>query len=97
MADLAVTPYPFPEWRYAAPTALPGAAADPEVDGIRFACGADDAVAWDGPGCGEPFYLSFVRFEDGRRVDPDRVPERVDLAADSPISPSAPGDSGPAP
>ena len=48
-------------------------------------------------GCGEPFYLSFVRFEDGREVDPrsDSTGERVRLALGreptSPRGPSGPG------
>jgi hypothetical protein len=95
MADRSVTAYPFPSWTYTEPKVVPNAADDPAVDGIRFVCGAGDGVTWDGPGCGEPFYLSFVRFEDGQRVESDPVPERVDLAGEGPPSPNGPGGTGP--
>lgn len=46
-------------------------------------------------GCGEPFYLSFVRFESGTEIDPRGPSEQVDLAEnagpDGPRSPSGPG------
>ncbi len=41
------------------------------------------------PGCGEPFYLSFVRFENGSEVDPRGPSEQVELADSS--GPSGPG------
>ncbi|WP_418280836.1 hypothetical protein [Halorubrum sp. DTA98] len=34
------------------------------------------------PGCGEPFYLSFVRYEDGREVDPRSESELVAIDPD---------------
>ncbi|QHS16293.1 hypothetical protein GWK26_03505 [haloarchaeon 3A1-DGR] len=43
-------------------------AADTDVTGTDVT-GTDDAEHAE-VGCGEPFYLSFVRFEDGREVDP---------------------------
>lgn len=44
-------------------------------------------------GCGEPFYLSFVRFEAGQEIEGDTVSERVRLAddRDPPTGPSGPG------
>jgi hypothetical protein len=48
-------------------------------------------------GCGEAFYLSFVRFEDGREIDPRTPSERVELAEGEtgPRGPSGPdGPSG---
>ncbi|EMA64845.1 hypothetical protein [Halorubrum kocurii] len=48
----------------------------------------------EGTGCGEPFYLSFVRYEAGREVDPRAESERV--AIDPDPRPSGPrGPSGP--
>ncbi|GAB7090425.1 hypothetical protein JCM18237_06960 [Halorubrum luteum] len=43
-------------------------------------------------GCGEPFYLSFVRYEDGREVDPRPEPELVEIDPDP--RPSGPGGPG---
>ncbi|MFB6192077.1 MAG: hypothetical protein ABEI11_02010 [Haloarculaceae archaeon] len=40
------------------------------ADGVEIVCGAAET---DGEGCGRPYYLSFVRFEDGVEQDP-RVP-----------------------
>ena len=45
-------------------------------------------------GCGEPFYLAFVRHENGREVDPETAgvdAERVELADDGPTRPRGPG------
>ena len=57
----------------------------------------DDVVVADeaaDPGCGEPFYLSFVTFDDGREMTADTEAERVRLA--EPRGPSAPsGPTGP--
>jgi hypothetical protein len=48
----------------------------------------------DGDGCGEPFYLSFVRYEEGREIDPRAETELVDIDPDP--RPSGPGGpSGP--
>jgi hypothetical protein len=62
LADKAVTPDPLEGWEYA-PAYEPFEAAD----GVELVCGASETR---GEGCGSPFYLSFVRFEDGREVDP---------------------------
>lgn len=87
--DRSVTPYPYPDWTYAEPGGETEAA-----DGIRFTCGADPGVDWDSPGCGDSFYLSFVRFADGERVEPDRVPERVTLGEDLPAERPSTPDTG---
>jgi hypothetical protein len=69
LADKSVTPYPLEGWTYA------DADGDIEAaDGVRFVCGADGTLRDDdATGCGEPFYLSYVRFEDGEAVE--AVPE----------------------
>lgn len=108
LADKAVTPYPLEGWTYAAPDED-----FEEVDGVRFVCGEDDGphVSWrpagsppdaDVPpdadaGCGEPFYLSFVRYEEGREVDPRRPSEHVELnVGEEPSGPRGPrGPGGP--
>ncbi|MFA9517803.1 hypothetical protein ACERIT_11390 [Halopenitus sp. H-Gu1] len=47
-------------------------------------------------GCGEPFYLSFVRFEDGREVDPNAESSGERVRLDLGRGPSAPrGPPGP--
>jgi hypothetical protein len=91
LADKAVTPYPFEGWEYAAPDE-----AYESADGVRFVCG--DETLQDGEeGCGEPYYLSFVRYENGEEVDPRRPSERVELGEDAgPGGPRGPrGPSGP--
>lgn len=61
---------------------------------------ADDSPDSDeeSVGCGEPFYLSFVRFEDGREVDPRTPSKQVRLADDAtprgPQTPEGPGGPG---
>lgn len=69
LADKCVTADPLAGWEYAP-------AYDPfeEADGVELVCGASET---DGEGCGRSFYLSFVRFEEGREVDGD-VPLRPD-------------------
>ncbi|WP_096389076.1 hypothetical protein [Halopenitus persicus] len=68
------------------------------VDGNTDATGTDDDDRAD-VGCGEPFYLSFVRFEDGREVDPrsgtsgERIRLNLGREPDSPRGPTGP--SGP--
>ncbi|ELZ35658.1 hypothetical protein [Halorubrum tebenquichense] len=48
----------------------------------------------EGVGCGEAFYLSFVRYEEGREIDPDAESEPVEINPDP--RPSGPqGPSGP--
>ncbi|SHH36396.1 hypothetical protein [Halobaculum gomorrense] len=104
LSDKAVTPYPFEGWEYVDPDE---AFEDGAADGVAFVCGESppvvpdtDAVESDDEGCGERFYLSFVRFEDGREIDPRRADtdgERVELAegggARGPRGPDGP--SGP--
>ena len=52
----------------------------------------------EGVGCGEPFYLSFVRYEEGREVDPRAESELVEIDPDprpsGPRGPSGPGGGG---
>jgi hypothetical protein len=99
LADKSVTPFPLEGWRYVGPgESFEGE----EADGVRFVCGEtpeegdpDEAgIDWDGPGCGEPFYLNFVRFEAGREVDP--VPEREYVRLAEGAGPTGPrGPEGP--
>jgi len=104
LADKAVTPYPLDGWRYVAPDEVFEDRED--VDGVRFVCGEDDrlvtgedlpptATAPD-EGCGEPIYLSFVRFEDGAEVQPESGDDRVTIGIgpQQPRGPNSPG--GPA-
>lgn len=61
--DKCVTAEPLDGWEYA------DAFEDFEdADGVVVVCGAAET---DGEGCGEPYYLSFVKFEDGEEVDPE--------------------------
>ena len=53
------------------------------------------------PGCGEPFYLSFVRYDEGREIDPRAESELVEIDPDprpsgprGPSGPSGVGDDG---
>jgi len=92
--DKAVTPYPFEGWTYVSPDE-PFEDED-DVDGVVFTCGEDGTLRDDESGCGESFYLSFVKFENGREVDPRQPRETVELADDGPSTPSGPsGPSGP--
>jgi hypothetical protein len=61
-----------------------------ESDGRdRGSDGGDDR---DDPGCGEPFYLSFVRYDEGREVDPRAESELVEIDPDPrPSGPRGPG------
>lgn len=94
--DKAVTPYPFEGWTYAAPDEP---FEDGAADGVRFVCGESEAenAEWQGEGCGEAFYLSFVRFADGEELDPRHPSERVELnLGTTPPSPRGPeGPDGP--
>ncbi|MFB6095899.1 MAG: hypothetical protein ABEJ74_00735 [Haloferacaceae archaeon] len=93
LADKSVTPYPLEGWNYVAPD---DDFEGDDADGVRFVCGESDAptVAWRDEGCGEPFYLSFVRFEDGREVEPTPESERIELGLGT--GPSGPrGPQGP--
>ncbi|ELZ42849.1 hypothetical protein C471_02615 [Halorubrum saccharovorum DSM 1137] len=51
----------------------------------------------EGVGCGEPFYLSFVRYEEGSEIDPRAESELVEIDPDPrPRGPRGPGGpSGP--
>lgn len=82
LADKSVTPYPLEGWSY---TDIDGDYSS--ADGIRIICGEGET---DGEGCGEPFYLNFVRFEQGHEID--RVPEteHVELAPPGPRGPRTP-------
>ena len=62
LADKSVTPDPLDGWEYA-----PAYEPFESADGVELVCGASETRV---EGCGRPFYLSFVRFEDGREVDP---------------------------
>ncbi len=101
LADKAVTPFPFEGWSYVTPDE-PFEDRD-DVDGVVFTCGEDGTLksATDGEdepaGCGESFYLSFVRFENGTELDPRNPSEHVSIADDTqPRSPHGPsGPSGP--
>lgn len=73
LADRSVTKRSQPGWEYAAPD-------DPleqreAADGIAFVCGEDGPVTdLEGApieGCGRPFYLNFVRYEQGVELEPD--------------------------
>ena len=109
LADKSVTPYPLEGWQYADP-----AEAYEGADGVRLVCGESDAdgVRWTGDRvaaddvtdprgespCGNPFYLSFVRYEEGREVDPRAESEPVEINPDprpsGPRGPSGPGSGG---
>src|SRR6056297_2366905 len=86
LADKAVTPFPFEGWTYVSPDE-PFEDRD-DVDGVEFVCGEDGTLKNDGEdgtlkddkGCGETFYLSFVKFDEGREVDPRKPSERVEIA-----------------
>lgn len=89
LADKSVTPYPLEGWTYADP------GADLEsVDGVRFVCGESPDADWADGGCGEDFYLNFVRYEDGREVE--RAPESETVTLADPNQPRQPrGPTGP--
>ena len=94
LADKAVTPFPFEGWTYVSPDEP---FEDREaVDGVRFVCGEEGLVG-DSEGCGETFYLSFVKFDEGEELDPRKPSERVEIADEGPRStrgPSGPGGPG---
>lgn len=91
LADKSVTPYPLEGWTYRRPTE-----AYEEADGVLLECGASTAAGlrWpevvvdgrfaDAPPCGARIYLSFVRYEEGREVDPVPEYQPVDLATAGP-------------
>jgi len=90
--DKAVTPYPFEGWSYVSPDEPFEDEAD--VDGGAFTCGEDGTLRDGETGCGESFYLSFIKFEDGREIDPRQPTEQVELADESPSAPSGPSGPG---
>lgn len=98
LEDKAVTPYPFEGWTYADPDEP---FEDGAADGVAFVCGESvGAATATEDGCGERFYLSFLRFDEGEEIDPrhaDTGGESVELAEgrgpDSPRGPDGP--SGP--
>ena len=71
LADKSVTPFALDGWEYAAPY-------DDfeESDGVEIVCGASET---DGEGCGELFYLNFVKYEEGRPVEARTTPADVSL------------------
>ena len=76
--------------------AKPGDATKPDdatKPGDATVC--DDADDPDTAGCGESFYLSFVRYDEGREVDPRSEPEFVEIDPGSrprgPRGPTGPG------
>ena len=108
LADKSVTPYPLEGWAYADP-----AGEFEDADGVHFVCGESDAstVTWtddvsdaddvENPGsdapCGRDFYLSFVRYEDGREVDATPESDYVVIGGQGPSGPRGPnpGPRGP--
>ena len=101
LADKTVTPYPLEGWTYA--DADEPFEDEPGIDGVRIRCGDDERLlsgdelpaAAEAPdeGCGEPFYLSFVRFENGEEVEPVPDDDRVTIGVGprGPRGPSGPG------
>ena len=82
LADKSVTPYPFEGWDYA------DQGEDYEAaDGVRIVCGRGET---EGEGCGEDYYLNFVRFEDGREVTAPPESTVVELASEGPDWPTGP-------
>ena len=100
MADKSVTPFPLEGWTYVGPG---DDFESDSADGVQFVCGEGD-VDWshppdvereEPPGCGEPFYLNFVRFEDGEEVSGEPESEYVQLAeGGGPTGPRGPSGSG---
>ncbi|MFC4552831.1 MULTISPECIES: hypothetical protein [Halorussus] len=73
LADKCVTPTPLEGWEYAAVYEE-----YERADGVEIVCGASET---EGEGCGDVYYLSFVKYEDGDEVDPAErsfVPPTVD-------------------
>lgn len=68
LADKCVTPHPLEGWEYVPAYDLDGETDPGDIaDGVELVCGAAET---DGEGCGEPYYLSFVKFADGEELDP---------------------------
>lgn len=83
LADKSVTPFPLVGWNY---TEIDGAY--DQADGIRIICGQGTT---DGEGCGEPFYLNFVKFDQGQEVEAEPESEWVELASSGPRGPRSSG------
>ena len=104
LADKTVTPYPLEGWQYVDPDE-PFEDVD-GVDGVRIVCGDEELLlsgddlpeGADAPdaGCGEPFYLSFVRFEDGVEVEPEPEGDRVTIGVGMGGTRGPDGPGGPA-
>ncbi|WP_248898087.1 hypothetical protein [Haloplanus halobius] len=78
LADRSVTPYPLEGWTY---VDADGEGDVEDADGVRFICGEAGTLRDDdASGCGEPFYLSYVRFENGEEVEPTPESEYVRLS-----------------
>lgn len=96
LADKCVTPYPLEGWEYAAPYEE-----FEREDGVELVCGgwetqrasqlhqnaprSEGTDETDGEGCGEVYYLSFVRYEDSEEVEPrhlgDVLPSRPSISS----------------
>ncbi len=64
-------------------------------DGADVATENGVAATAGGVGCGEPFYLSFVRFDEGREIEPRAETELVEIDPDPRSSgPRGPGGPG---
>ncbi len=74
-----------------------GGADDPEA-AVDATPGSHAGSRDDDPGCGESFYLSFVRYEEGREIDPRAETELVEIDPDprpsGPRGPSGAGSAG---
>ncbi|MFW5959307.1 MAG: hypothetical protein ACOCQ3_04830 [Natronomonas sp.] len=62
LEDKCVTPTPLDGWTYA-----DAYEEYEDADGVTIVCGASETVD---DGCGEPYYLSFVKFENGAELEP---------------------------
>ncbi|WP_132059552.1 hypothetical protein [Halorussus amylolyticus] len=67
LADKSVTPTPLDGWEYAATYED-----FEDTDGVEIVCGGPET---EGEGCGEVYYLNFVKYEDGEEVEPRQVGE----------------------
>lgn len=82
LADKSVTPHPLEGWDY-----VPVDGDYEAADGVRIVCGEGNT---EGDGCGEPYYLNFVRYDDGEAVEASTAPETVELAPPGPDRPRGP-------
>ena len=83
LADKSVTPTPLEGWEYAAPyedfeDSAEQSSADhssgrsprEDADGVEIVCGGPET---ESEGCGEVYYLNFVKYEDGEEVEPRQI------------------------